>query len=75
MFHSEYVASEVTDVPDEVSNIKCWFDIERWFLGERKEIVTVDKKVAGVYVVINAMDLNPLVISLINKCSYISQMY
>lgn len=69
MFHSEYVASEVTDVPDEVSNIKCWF------LGERKEIVTVDKKVAGVYVVINAMDLNPLVISLINKCSYISQMY
>lgn len=75
MFHSEYVASEVTDVPDEVSNIKCWFDIECWFLGERKEIVTVDKKVAGVYVVINAMDLNPLVISLINKCSYISQMY
>lgn len=75
MFHSEYVASEVTDVPDEVSNIKYWFDIERWFLGERKEIVTVDKKVAGVYVVINAMDLNPLVISLINKCSYISQMY
>lgn len=75
MFHSEYVASEVTDVPDEVSNIKCWFNIECWFLGERKEIVTVDKKVAGVYVVINAMDLNPLVISLINKCSYISQMY